>query len=1038
MKLQQSNMAIVWRTDYLGLATDVGRGIAVDANGNAFITGNFSSNVITIPGSGSLTKIGKDDRITAKLNGITGSTDWIKQEGSPGTSYSGNDIALDNENNVYVTGHQNFSIWVGKYNNVSGSPIWQETMVHSTGGGQGLSLAMGPSSESAYITGYFSGTCLFNPPMGLTAVFQDMFILQLNDYDGGFISTLINEGLVSSGIEPGLHAIAVDPYGCIYTTGAFKQADFDPNGTYALTASGMQDAFFQKLCCCCINHDDFLDRVALGWHIIDLVDCQVSVGTGWFSISNTWINQFTECHYITTTEPDWGDGTVATPELTPANGIWQHTYSHTGKYGICAWVVELDNGNECWRELMCDTIVVCCDEPPPVYIDHHSVCNTLEMYEVPLNYTGNYCDVSWVQWYYKPCGTPSSGWIPYQITKNMFPLKFSPREFSEETCLDLKAEVHFNCNECGNMVSYAYNSINLCHPLTLNIQNPNPAWSCSTIPVPSPISADVVSYPPVSGCDYENIEWYWNYHEPAGLPVHTGNSYQPPSLEFKGESDDCYTEHIFTAKAYPKSEGCNVVTKTTRIRIYNPEIPPGTITIDPAETLPFCPGEDATLKYNPKCAESPFTYKWYAKTSATDWEFVSDNFEKSLLYNTNRLYETTWFKVAQSGRCLPEPMELEIQVKNPIEIVDFTATPDPCSENHVDLSLEFTPSPIPGEECHYSITWLRNGISIGNSQGIASPINFSYANNSGSVAGSYSAVIHDICCPKNSPVPSDTITIVPSCIPVITGPCYHCFNNNNPIVLSVLMILPPDKPCPVGNVCTYKWFRDGNLVQSGAGSVLLSDDAGEFRVEVTCQTENGTCIREVSHIVVQCDGPCQNFPFDMHIESTVVLPGISFKEHARNTLTAGDPYYYIVKPGGHSEFSACQRIHLLKGFTAEPGCYFRAYIRNLCCGEKSAEIVNSQLSWSEQIVEFRENNLYRIYPNPTTGSFTIEFLDTQIDIDNATTHVEIFNLIGNRVYCADLPFQKQYSISLAGQKPGMYTIRVVHKSKLGVDRIVRQ
>jgi uncharacterized repeat protein (TIGR01451 family) len=374
-----------------GNGVDVGNGIAVDQNGYIYITGFFEQTVNFNPdwqGTPTFkTAIGGRDIFLIKFD-QNFEVFWVATIGGEEEDIS-SDIVIDESGDVYITG------WVSKSSvNVAGFDIphnpagicdgfvskwtsggnceWTKFMEseNSNSFSKGFSIDIGPDEEKVFTTGLFSGVVNFNPdnPDPLTAQFEDMFILKLATVDGGYLLNLINESLNDNGILPGGHSIVVDENGCLYTTGNFIEADFDPVNNFNLIATGMKDIFVQKLCCCCLNEADFLNRIDKGFKVeIDPVNCRVTVT----------LDQFNACHLMAYSMPDWDDGTTMQPMLSPANGEWSHDYDQSGDYEICATIYEYDeDGDFCYSGLICtiieidcfsfecDDITICCTDPP--------------------------------------------------------------------------------------------------------------------------------------------------------------------------------------------------------------------------------------------------------------------------------------------------------------------------------------------------------------------------------------------------------------------------------------------------------------------------------------------------------------------------------------------------------------------------------------------------------------------------------------------------------------------------------------------------
>ena len=137
---------------------------------------------------------------------------------------------------------------------------------------------------------------------------------------------------------------------------------------YRLQNSQSGDCCFESACdtimippCpagdCCDDFEEFCDLVDLGFQIITNDDCSITIDA----------TQFDTCHWFGTPAPDWGDGSIGLPVITPAMGAgpWTHTYSQPGTYNICITVFEGDDvDNFCWDKQMCTEVIVECPCPP--------------------------------------------------------------------------------------------------------------------------------------------------------------------------------------------------------------------------------------------------------------------------------------------------------------------------------------------------------------------------------------------------------------------------------------------------------------------------------------------------------------------------------------------------------------------------------------------------------------------------------------------------------------------------------------------------
>jgi uncharacterized protein (AIM24 family) len=114
------------------------KGLAVDTNGNVFITGNFAFTVDF--GGGPVTAVGSPDMFLAKYSPV-GSYLWAKRFGIPGTSssclVSGSSVAVDNNGDAVVVGEFKASVSVGGAILTNATPSYQEMFVAKYSGSDG-------------------------------------------------------------------------------------------------------------------------------------------------------------------------------------------------------------------------------------------------------------------------------------------------------------------------------------------------------------------------------------------------------------------------------------------------------------------------------------------------------------------------------------------------------------------------------------------------------------------------------------------------------------------------------------------------------------------------------------------------------------------------------------------------------------------------------------------------------------------------------------------------------------------------------------
>ncbi|WP_247235650.1 SBBP repeat-containing protein [Telluribacter sp. SYSU D00476] len=213
----QDEVATAWRAG--GEAVNQGEGVAVDGNGNLYVTGTFQGTATF--GTTTLTASGESDVFVAKYTG-KGSLLWVKKAGGAGVD-GGYSIAVDAGNSVYITGSFQGSatfgtttltslgdsdMFIAKYNS-SGDVVWSKK-VGETGEDTGYGITV-DNGGNIYVTG------------GLTKVPSDnsssrpgtVYIAKLSG-TGDVQWELKGEGTNEYNKGKG---IAVDGSGNIYVTG---------------------------------------------------------------------------------------------------------------------------------------------------------------------------------------------------------------------------------------------------------------------------------------------------------------------------------------------------------------------------------------------------------------------------------------------------------------------------------------------------------------------------------------------------------------------------------------------------------------------------------------------------------------------------------------------------------------------------------------------------------------------------------------------------------------------------------------------------
>jgi RHS repeat-associated protein len=308
-KFNPAGSALVYST-YLGGSTnssggfgsDNGQGIAVDAAGNAYITGNAqSTDFPTTSGAFQITLKDGQSAFVTKLNG-TG-TGLVYSTFLGGSGYEwGWGIAVDGSGNAYVTGRTQSAdfpttsgafqttlrgtedAFVTKLNGTGTAPLVYSTYLGGSGGDSGYGIAV-DGLGNAYVTGSTNST---NFPTdnalqtGLVGTSSgDAFVTKLNATGTAPVYSTYLGGSSDRHHDLG-EAIAVDSGGSAYITGSTDSTDFPTTpGAFEPMRGGGGDAFVASISEAPLQRLHGTDSY---W--LDVGTAQVAPNTGTLRLSN--------------------------------------------------------------------------------------------------------------------------------------------------------------------------------------------------------------------------------------------------------------------------------------------------------------------------------------------------------------------------------------------------------------------------------------------------------------------------------------------------------------------------------------------------------------------------------------------------------------------------------------------------------------------------------------------------------------------------------------------------------------------------------
>jgi hypothetical protein len=247
------NGNVLWAKSAGRAGYDVANSVAVDASGNVYLAGGFTSDTI-IFGTTSLVNYnpGNYDIFIAKYN-TSGDVIWAKSAGAI-EDEKANSVAVDANGNAYVTGFfdspsiafgtitltnaGNDDIFLAKFD-ANGNVLWAKR-AGGTYQDDAISVAVDVSGN-AYIAGYFNGYCNND-----TLIFGQDTLKDLNNEDVFLAKFDANGNALWGKSALGFEAyVTLDTSGNIYLTGRFGDSN-TIFGADTLINKGLYNIYFAK------------------------------------------------------------------------------------------------------------------------------------------------------------------------------------------------------------------------------------------------------------------------------------------------------------------------------------------------------------------------------------------------------------------------------------------------------------------------------------------------------------------------------------------------------------------------------------------------------------------------------------------------------------------------------------------------------------------------------------------------------------------------------------------------------------------------
>src|SRR5215212_3695851 len=266
-KLNSTGTALIYSTFLGGSGFDVATEIAIDAGGNAYVTGQAGPGFPVTSGAFQTSFGGNIDAFVTKLNAAGTALVYSTLLGGSNTD-AANGIAVNPAGNAYVVGVSNslnFPTTPGAFQRVkavgldafvtelsaAGDALVYSTHLGGDGNDFGFDIALDMAGNASVVGSTESSDFPTTPDaiQSGNAGFSDVFITRLNATGTGLVFSTYLGG---SGVDSG-SSIRVDPAGSIYLTGVTGPGvsgldDFPTTpGAFQTVFGGNADAFVSKI-----------------------------------------------------------------------------------------------------------------------------------------------------------------------------------------------------------------------------------------------------------------------------------------------------------------------------------------------------------------------------------------------------------------------------------------------------------------------------------------------------------------------------------------------------------------------------------------------------------------------------------------------------------------------------------------------------------------------------------------------------------------------------------------------------------------------
>jgi hypothetical protein len=240
---------------------------------------------------------------------------------------------------------------------------------------------------------------------------------------------------------------------------------------------------------------------------------------------------------------------------------------------------------------------------------------------------------------------------------------------------------------------------------------------------------------------------------------------------------------------------------------------------------------------------------------------------------------------------------------------------------------------------------------------------------------------------------------------------------------------------PNVNATTYQWsVPPGSTITSPTNSPSIVVDFGNNAISGdiqascvnSCGNSSDTAILHVtvipSYLILQDD--------------TLIMGQDSCYNAAQTVVIAGGGTSFVVQNGGSATLIAGQNIIFHASSLVESGGYLHGYITqtNQYCNLPEEAFISSTQELEKPQYPNNDHS-FRIYPNPTSGNFTLVVSESLV---YEVIDIEIFNCFGELVIKHELTGKPVHQLTLSEQPAGLYIARIISDNKSKILKILKK